>query len=519
MDPQTPITPPVYAPNLHLFAFHLWRGLTGEPDSLAPKPKHLWEKGDEILQALGFSERLDIFGYPNNPTEPPGAQINLHPEKQLKLAGKLPNSDLTITGLLFAHRLYDSYSLTINLRRPKKEEGKKTATVPISFWQNLNTDRLIFLPHVIESSLGQTLLLTAFLPEFKSEQSGESLEDVKESFARNCVKQLVPSHRNRPPLCQKGELFGSPIFEFGGQILDANLDDEPEVQPHILIFLFRPELLSSGKFENAYRQFIDLFYYRNKVISAYRETRILYRKTYKVYTDLEKKVKSFKQELTQNTTRLSLNQAQLEDLKTVLKELAALDLEYGRLLRNYKHCRNTISINTKNYQLTLQVIFNTLQERNYHLEPEELDFLRVFSDHNSDYFQTRIGDELNYFVEGSNLANKAIASIRGIVEIEQTQRDRTLQEQNEKLENKIAIVGVGIGVGAIVASTSTLIFQPEPMTFPWQEQHGNRPHSFILAFLLSFAIAVVASLVTSGLIKCSQTMRSDKSQEVKGNKQ
>jgi hypothetical protein len=47
---------------------------------------------------------------------------------------------------------------------------------------------------------------------------------------------------------------------------------------------------------------------------------------------------------------------------------------------------------------------------------------------------------------------------------------------------------MGIAVGAIVASTSALIFQ-KPWTFPWQEHHGNDPHPFIIAFLLSFLSA------------------------------
>jgi hypothetical protein len=123
------IIPAVYAPNLHLFAFHLWRGLTGKPDSLAPNPQHLWQKGNEILQELGFTERLHIYGYSHELNEPTGGQVNLHPDKQLELTGKLPNSDLTITGLVFAHRLYDSYSLTINLRRPEAENNQKTADI------------------------------------------------------------------------------------------------------------------------------------------------------------------------------------------------------------------------------------------------------------------------------------------------------------------------------------------------------------------------------------------------------
>lgn len=503
MDSQTVLTSSLYAPNLHLFAFHLWRGLTGEPESLAPNSKQLWKRGDELLEALGFEERLHLYGYPDNSEEPPGPHVNLNPNKVLKLTGILPQSDTLITGRVLTERRFDSYSLTVNLRRPEQEQGQKTAAVPLSFWRNLNTEKQVFLPDFLESSLGQTLLLTAFLPEDHQDQSAENLQEL----ARRCLQQVMPSRKlKRLPLCQFGELFGSPLFEFGGQILDANVAGDAEGQPHVLILLFRGEL-PSKKFVDSYQEFIDLFYYRNKVVSAYRETRTLYRKAYESYTDLEKKVKSFKQELTQNTSRLALTQAQLEDLKMVLKELAALDLEYARLLRNYKHCRNTISINTKNYQVTLAEILNSLQEQEYEVQAQELEFFREFTRVTAPYFQARIADEINYFVEGSSLADKAIASIRGIVEIEQTQRDRSLQEQNQQLQDQIQAIGMGIAVGAIVASTSTLIFQ-EPLTFPWQEHHGNDPHPFIIAFLLSFAFAAVAWGGVKLFIWCSARGRS-----------
>ncbi|MCT7994792.1 hypothetical protein [Laspinema olomoucense] len=505
------ITPTVYAPNLHLFAFHLWRGLTGESDSLASNRQQLWQKADEILQGLGFTERLHIPGYPNHSEEPPGAQINLHPHNQLELTGKLPNSDLTITGLLFAHRLYDSYSLTVNLRRPEQENQQKTAEVPISFWRNLNTERLIFLPNFVQSSLGQSLLLTAFLPELDRNKAAKDLQE----FAYTCLNQIMPCDKiTPPPLVKRGELFGSPIFEFGGQVLDTNMEGETEVTPHLLIYLFRGKF-SSGKFEAAYWQFINLFYYRNKVISAYRETRKLHQETYAIYTKLEKKVRSFKKELIENTTCWALTEVQLEQLKMVLKELAALDLEYARLLRNYKHCQNTISINTKNYQVTLEDIVKILPQHKERVNPEDLDFFREFGTQTSGYFQSRISDELNYFVEGSNLSDKAIASIRGIVEIEQTQCDRRLEQQNETLEDQIQAVGVGIATGAIIASTSPLIFQQEEISFPWEASHGDRLHPFMLALLLSLGSAVVAWWVAKGLIGWGRKRRLRQKQDSK----
>lgn len=500
---EQPIIPAVYAPNLHLFAYHLWRGLTGKPESLAPNPQHLWQKGDEILQKLGFTERLHIYGYSHELDEPIGGQVNLHPDEQLELTGKLPNSDLTITGLVFTHRLYDSYSLTINLRRPEIENNQKTADIPITFWRNLNTEKFLFSPDFVKSSLGQTLLLTAFLPASQQNQSPENLQD----FAYHCLQQIMPSKKiPRPHLHQLGEIFGSPIFEFGGQVLDANVIGESNRQPHILIYLFRDQIASS-KFENenSYWQFINLFYYRNKVVSAYQETRTVYRKIYNTYTNLEKQVKSFQKELAQTTNHFTLSENQLENLKIVLKELVTLDLEYGRLLRNYKHCRNTIAINNKNYQVTLDEIFQTLRETNYHLKRSELDFFQEFTDRTAPYYQSRIDDEVNYFIEGSTLADKAIASIRGLVEIEQTQHDHILQTQNEQFQNQFQIIGVGIAVGAIASSISSLIFQQEPITCPWQANHGDRPHPFIWAFLLCLVLSGLASLVTLLLIKWQKT--------------
>lgn len=499
MDSKKIIPHTVYAPNLHLFAFHLWRGLTGETDSLAPHPKQLWERGDDILETLGFTERLDIHGYPDNSPEPVGLEVNLNPKNRLHLTGTLPNSDLKITGNIYTHRLNDSYSLTVNLCRPESENGNKTPEVDISFWRNLNTESLVFLPDFIKSSLEQTLLLTAFLPVNERTKKPEDLADL----AHSCLAQVMPSRKvKRPPLHKMGELFGSPFFEFGGQVVDGNLEGEAQVQPHIIIFLFRDDL-ASGKLVDAYRQFINLFYYRNKVLSAYRETRTLYRKTYIAYTQLEHKVKSFKQELTQNETRLALTETQLEDLKKVLKELAALDLEYARLLRNYKHCRNTISINTKNYQVTLTDIFDRLRKKGYDLQQQEMDVFREFSDRTSPYFQTRISDELNYFVEGSSLADKAIASIRGIVEIEQTQRDRTREQQNQKLQDEIQAWGVAIGTGAIIASTSGLMFE-EPRIFPLPENGGGISHPFAIALFASVAGAIVGWGGTKFLIWLSR---------------
>ncbi|MBS0017570.1 MAG: hypothetical protein KFF72_14675, partial [Arthrospira sp. SH-MAG29] len=53
-------------------------------------------------------------------------------------------------------------------------------------------------------------------------------------------------------------------------------------------------------------------------------------------------------------------------------------------------------------------------------------------------------------------------------------------------------VGVGIAGGAIVASSSGLLFEPQPMTFPWQAEFGRYPHPFLSAFAISSLVAYFA---------------------------
>jgi small-conductance mechanosensitive channel len=228
-------------------------------------------------------------------------------------------------------------------------------------------------------------------------------------------------------------------------------------------------------------------------------------KTYQTYIQLEQNVKSFKESLTQHNESPQLTEAELDRLKEVLKKLSQLDLEYARLLRNYKHSRNTIAINAKNYQVSLDNILRQLQEKDYAVQPSDLDFFRELTDRTCPYFHTRISDELNYFIEGSNLADKAIASIRGIVEIEQTQRDRLRQYQEKHLENTIQALGIAIGAGAIFGSTAALI--TIPWRSPWASDRSDYPHPFIIGFFGSFFVAICVY----GLVKLRQRLSKPKS--------
>ena len=475
----------VYAPNLHLFAFHLCKVLRDEGNNRVENPQKLWNKCDEILEKLHFSERLNIVD----------ETFEISP---IKIAGKLPNSEIPITVRIYPQCLYDSYAVAFNLRRPEQENGKKTEEVSLNFFRKINRTQ-IFLPEFVDSSLGQTLLITAFIPE---EFKQSSIEDL-ENLAQKCLEEFIPNNQQRPPLQNQGELFGSPIFEYDN-LSQINLDSSDIHYCHILIWLFR-ENQSSEDFIDCYSEFIDLFYYRNKVITAYQQSLKQYEKAFNYYGEIEGEIKSLNEFLNQEITDESfLNEADLKFLKQKLKILSQQDFTYSQTLRNLKHYRNTIAINSKNYKQTLKTIQRKLKTIQQKLEEkplinysQNLDFFLAFIDQDSKYFQERIKDELNYFVEGSTLVDRAIASIRGITEIEQTENQRHQEERDKQnnydLQITILAVGTGMSAGGITGSSSGLLLNQYATDYP--------VITFGISLTLSFIVALLSGLFIFGIGK------------------
>ncbi len=465
----------VYAPNLHLFAFHLWKVLRDDGNNRVENPQKLWDKCNQILESLHFSERLNLVD----------ETFKISP---IKIDEKLPNSEIPITVRIYPQCLYDSYAVAFNLRRPEQENGKKTEEISLNFFREINRDQ-IFLPEFVDSSLGQTLLITAFIPEEFKQSLIEDLENLAqkdlENLAQKCLEEFIPNNQQRPPLQNQGELFGSPIFEYDN-LSQINLDSSDLPYFHVLIWLFT-ENQSSEDFINCYSEFIDLFYYRNKVITAYQQSLKQYEKAFNYYGEIEGEIKSLNEFLNREITDESfLDEADLKFLKQKLKALSHQDFTYSQTLRNLKHYRNTIAINSKNYQQTLKTIERKLKEKSLINYSQNLDFFLSFINQDSKYFQERINDELNYFVEGSTLVDRAIASIRGITEIEQTENqlghEKREQENNYQLQIKILAVGTGMSAGGITGSSSGLLLNQYATDYP--------VITFGISVIISFLVAL-----------------------------
>jgi len=137
--------------------------------------------------------------------------------------------------------------------------------------------------------------------------------------------------------------------------------------------------------------------------------------------------------------------------------------------------------------------------------------LRDFGQETAPLFLRQIKADLGYFQHGTDLINTAIASIRGIVEIDQTEGDRHRektekegrQEQekdNQKLQDLIQSVGVGIAAGAIVASSSGLITQPWYLPNAKKVELSLLPHPFFIALIFSALCSVGALWIATKVI-------------------
>ncbi|BAZ05958.1 hypothetical protein [Calothrix sp. NIES-3974] len=168
----------------------------------------------------------------------------------------------------------------------------------------------------------------------------------------------------------------------------------------------------------------------------------------------------------------------LEYFQEKLISLPEIGLKYAEMLRRLEKYQNIILIYTRDYTDKLQEVQS--------ISPgEDLSFLSFFTEQTSLSFQEEISAELQYFHHGFSLIDKAIASIRGQVAIEQTKREREEQVL-------IFALSTGIAVGGNVAS-SIQVALPEHNED--KGINGIKPENFFMSFFASLIFSVIIGLL------------------------
>jgi hypothetical protein len=454
----------IYAPSLYWFAYQYHRGLVTSSDGTTAQnleginPQWVRNKYDKILK--NFEVELELEIRQDEPAQ--DFDLLIGPDDERAIAVFTTPQDLE--GFIYPQSLHDSYALNLNIYQPENQGKKEYQLEDLA---QFNRENCFKTEPESASNLGQTLLLSGYL----NTTPPEDIRDL-EPLAKQCWVEFFRPENGQalPPLYRAYNLLGGYLYEYGSP--KANLKKNP--YGHLLIwFLF--EEYPTLRLQDCYWELPELFLYYHKISKSFQDSRIYYDCADRLITKHETEFTPVSQTYLNRQNKDLLSARELQVLKTTLKTLLETSLNYTKQLRNLEYACNSIDINCKNYQSSL--------ERMEQLAQTPMEGWRLFHEKEAIAFQEQIRADLNYFYPGSNLLNQGIATIRGLVEIDQAERDRHLEQQ-------IQTIGTAIAFGAIVASTSPLLFD-HPITFPWQE-HGDRLHPFILAVLLSIAAAAFA---------------------------
>ncbi|WP_293127426.1 hypothetical protein [Microcoleus sp. bin38.metabat.b11b12b14.051] len=455
----------ISAPNVYLYAFQLHNNSKGSNNPL-------WKHCDNIL--ANFTDETVT----PNLIFPPNSHSNredLLPNVALKFTSNPP-----LEGFAQPLQIQDSYALWLNIGCA--EDGTAD-NVDVDLIEKFNPNQALLIDGD-DYFLGQTLLITAWLPE----NSSDDLDSLK-PLADKCRNALFQGNV-APTFYRSGKLFGSPIFEYG---LIADIAN----YRHLLVWLLADQQ-TDRDFNTFQEEILDLLFHRNKIISAFQDSRKIYHELDREYAEIEQDIQYVQDQLVQGSA--SLQPAQLQSFKEQLKVLLRKALSYTQLLRKIEDFDNCIAINLNNYTDILQKICDILGN-----DKEELSILSHFSRKTAPFFRSQIAADLGYFRHGTHLIDQAIASIRGIVEIEQAKNDRTNQielrkselgekDRDDRLESTVQAIGVGLAAGGIAASSGT-----DKLFETVQNHHVPivmHLHPFAFSFFLSCAIAAIAASIT-----------------------
>lgn len=479
-------TSQIYAPNVYLFAFHLCQALESESNSPVEFAS-LWQKCDEILQTkLAVSTKFND-SYLHKKEEPAGWRVNLINKQVVGNRNSLPfdknisheNQQINLKGFAQPLRIDDSYALGLKIFVPEKVNSIKTPAVDVSIFKEFNPDNCL-LPDFVQSYFGQTLLLTAWL-SVEQNQAARADSQFLQALGKQCLEKLI-SGQNQPDFYRQGELFGSPILEYGNP-------SHPDSYCHIIIWFFNSPTTDEIWDETRYSDFMDLFLYRNKILRAYHDSRKLYavtREEYKqIELDIDKTFKYLQRDKPQQkqSKGAGLNEEELKYLETQMIEMPPRAVKYARMLIDLEFRQNTIAINAQNYQDKLnQISLDIKAAKKYNDSDANLSFLETFSKETCPQFQRQIQADLGYFKHGSGLLDQATEAIRAIVAIEEAYRDA-------KLEVTIQAVGFGLGVAGVVAGSAPYLIKQDP-----PNQMVALPLPFLKVGINSFALVLLISI-------------------------
>ncbi|MEI2579365.1 hypothetical protein V5G28_011380 [Scytonema sp. PRP1] len=223
--------------------------------------------------------------------------------------------------------------------------------------------------------------------------------------------------------------------------------------------------------QSAYYEFIRLWQYRHKVVWSYYQSR--YQKTLlkKEYVEIQPSIK----QASELPRLLQTNSLKLSKLQETLSANLINLSDYTIALNYLENQSRTIQLNLDNYK-------SRLAEMQKKYTGSDLEFLKIFSESEiyAKKYQRQVEADYANLNPGLTLLQNLNSTVQGIIDLEQTKSDRTLN-------NTIAIAGVGLATSQI--ASAVILTQDKPnsdVTLFYRTQ----------AFLWSLGIGVIAIMLT-----------------------
>ena len=410
--------------SLTLYAFHLRHTLAHTPDQVLENAHLLWDNLSKLgVSAFPSTDLKDLKSklicYENGnykPQQEVGRTTEWLTDNGKSDLGSFSTTDgFKINGNLQPFLVNDTYAVDLTLL-------PESANIDINVPQIQHFKPNCFLPSEIQASLGQTLWIYGEV---------DANEDCN-LLAEKIVNALVAGTNLNPAFTVSGELFASQLFIY--QANDLNEPNNPVKQSQILIILNNQQANTVQLIGDAYDRLLNLLCCYHKILFVNYQASQSYSNARTVYSNLENKIQEFQ-------TLISNPKTQISDLKKLLSEIPQKGFDYTLCLQDLQIHNTSIQTNIKNYRICL----NKITAINNQISPQ---FWQDFLDKECKKLQEQIQTDINYLTPGQELFGQFVDTIRGIVETQQSESDRSL-------ETTVQILGIGFGGGAIFSGIIT----------------------------------------------------------------
>lgn len=340
----------------------------------------------------------------------------------------------SLKGWYYPVRLGDSYGLLLDCSVEHSlgnVQQARNQAFPVNCFADLKAEiekRLVNTP----STIGQVWMLSGQLSNFTSDNAEIIAKECSQVSAFNLNWDL--DYRGQSPFLS-GILFG--FWQYRLHIpsdLHRNLNINDIQDNHHVIVAIYPDTNTAKEAAKFNFDWLRLFAYRSKIIWAYGQSQYLKKELRDAFVVIQQYQKDF------NPSKSG--KLDLKKLRQTLVNAQETLLNYSVNLNYLATQKRTIEVNLLNYERRLERIKQKLTD--LQLPSDLKSFNNFIEDVNRRYLQ-QIKNDYESFNIGLTLLTDLINSIRGVTEIESSERDRNFQ-------STIAIVGVGLAASSFVAS-------------------------------------------------------------------